>query len=70
MNSSICGGIAPGMRTGKQLFRPVEVTLVDIKTNVSYKCALAAQKVNSFLGYIRRSIASRSKRVILPLYSV
>lgn len=69
MNSSICGGTAPGMRTGKQLFRPVEVTLVDTKTNMSYKCALAAQ-VNSLLGYIRRSIASRSKRVILPLYSV
>lgn len=59
------------MGTGKQLSRKrlVEVTLVVTKTNVSYKCALAAQKVNSLLGYIRRSVASRSKRVILLLYS-
>lgn len=48
----------------------MKVTLVDTKTNVSYKCALVALKVNSLLGYIRRSVASRSKRVILPLYSV
>lgn len=57
--------------SGKQLSRkrPVEVILVDTKTNMSYKCALAARKVNSLLGYIRRSAASRSKRVILPLLS-
>ena len=31
--------------------------------------ALTAQKTNSILGCIKRSVASRSREVILPLYS-
>ncbi|KAK4819849.1 hypothetical protein QYF61_012994 [Mycteria americana] len=43
--------------------------LVDKKLYVSQQCALMAQKASCILAYIKRSVASRSKEVILPLYS-
>ncbi|PKU45821.1 hypothetical protein llap_3865 [Limosa lapponica baueri] len=43
--------------------------LVDEKPNMNQPCVLRAQKANCILGYIKSNTASRSREMILPLYS-
>ena len=48
--------------------RDLGVLVVD-RLPMIQQCSLAAKKANGILGCIRRSVASRSREVLLPLYT-
>ena len=43
--------------------------LVDSRLAMNQQCALVAKKASGILGFIKKSVASKLSKVLLPLYS-
>jgi len=61
-------------RLGADLLESISVerdlgVLVHDRLTMSQQCVLATKKTNGILGCIRRSVTSRSREVLLPLYT-
>jgi len=59
-----------GHPAGEQLGREDLEVLVDNNLTAHLQCTLAAKMANHVLGYIRKSVTSRSRDMILSLFSV
>jgi len=64
----------PQYRLGVDLLESSSVerdlgVLADDRLTKNQQCALAAKKAKGILGCIKKSVASRSRKVLLPLYS-
>ena len=80
-NKCKCSALHPGRnnhmhqyRLGADLLERTSVekgqgVLVDNRLSMSQQCVLVAKKANGILGCIKKSMASRLREMILPLYS-
>lgn len=65
--STSTGWLENGWRKSPEEDRGLQVLVY--KQHTTWQCALSAQKLNHALGCIKSSVRSRSREVILPLYS-
>jgi len=66
--TSLC--IAGGGDSARKLSVEKDLgVLVDDRLTMSQQCALAAKKASGILGRTKKSVASRSRKVLLPLYA-